>query len=71
MAFFFSAVATQGNRNRKSRATKVKDRVEDEDSEESNDKTVTSSQVTSTNNQDWIAKHCSILDKKKFSPAVV
>ena len=70
MTFFFSAVATQENRNHKSRATKVKDRVDDEDSEESNDKSVTSSQVASTNNQTGLL-NIALHWIKKFSPAVV
>jgi len=44
--------------------------VDDEDSEESNDQTVTSSQVVSTNRQEWIVEYRSIVDKR-LSSAVV
>ena len=68
MAFFFSAVATQGNSQPK-RKLKAQGNEREQDSEESNDVTATSSQIASTNSQEWIEEHRTIIDRK-FYPAI-
>ena len=68
MAFFFSEVATQENSKPK-RKLKAQGNEREQDSEESNDETVTSSQIASTNSQEWIEKHRTIIDRKLY-PAI-
>ena len=68
MAFIFSAVATQGNSKPK-RKLKVQGNEREQDSEESNDETVTSSQIASTTSQEWIEEHRTIKDRKLY-PAI-
>ena len=59
--FFFSAVATEEKRRCKTKGNgNAKCTEHDEDSDESNDETVSSSQVASTASQEWIAKHRTI-----------
>ena len=69
MAFFFSVVATQGSSKPK-RKLKVQGNEREQDSEESNDETVTSSQIASTNSQEWIEEHHTIIDGKLY-PAIM
>ena len=54
VAFFFSAISTQGPRKK---AQKDKDKTDDENGAESDGEPFTESQVSSTSSQTWISTH--------------
>lgn len=61
VAFFFGAISAQGPK--KSRGKKAAT-LEEYESEESNDETLTSSQVASTASQNWITDYPTIVNEK-------
>ena len=61
MAFFFSAISTQGPRKK---TQKDKDKTDDENSAESDGEPFRESQVSSTLNKTWISTHPAIINKK-------
>ena len=67
MAFFFGATSAQASRP-KSQGKKGAN-VREEESDESNGKETSSSQVASTSNQEWLSNHPTVKDKK-LSPAI-
>ena len=61
VAFFFSAISTQGPRKK---TQKDKDKTDDENGAESDGEPFTESQVSSTSSQTWISTHPAIVNKK-------
>lgn len=61
VAFFFSAISAQGRK--KSRGKKGAN-IEDEESDDSNDDILTSSQVASTTSHDWISNYPTVINEK-------
>ena len=60
MAFFFSAISTQGPK----KAPKDKDKTDEGNGAESDGEPFTESQVSSTSSQAWISTHPAVIDKK-------
>ena len=61
IAFFFSAISTQGPRKK---TQKDKDKTDDENGAESDGEPFAESQVSTTSSKTWISTHPAIINKK-------
>ena len=68
MAFFFSAISTQGPMKTSNKKGRNEENNEDNGGESDND-SITPSRVSGTSSQTWITNHQSIVNKK-LRPAV-